>query len=223
MPQQVRSLSAGSSACSTVAHDLDLLPPFQTPLRVAEKACLSREVSVAALDSLSFTAECSMQLSSNPMPEQCQLLSVGIFSLYQAGYERKDSGERECKTSNPSSTQNSVGKPAKTRRHQNTAARVFPESIARSASPVCEKACVACGVSSWPVQAMGALHKPSSSVYTKSKIDFPSNHSIGTPLAFLADLPGGAALWAVSADTGKTSSLSTEAFSGRSCRLDLGD
>lgn len=38
-----------------------------------------------------------MQLSSNPMTEQCQWLSVGIFLQYQAGHERKDSGERECK------------------------------------------------------------------------------------------------------------------------------
>ena len=38
-----------------------------------------------------------MQLSGNPMPEHYQWLSVGIFSQYQAGYERKDSGERECK------------------------------------------------------------------------------------------------------------------------------
>lgn len=37
-----------------------------------------------------------MQLSGNPMPEHYQWLSVGIFSQYQAGYERKDSGEREC-------------------------------------------------------------------------------------------------------------------------------
>jgi hypothetical protein len=148
-----------------------------------------------------------MQLSSNPLPDQCQLLSVGIFSLYQAGYERKDSGERECKTSNPSSTQNSVGKPAKTRRHQNTAARVSPESMAKSASPVCEKACVACGMSSWPGLAiMGALHKPSSSVYTSPRSISPPTTALKLR-SFLADLLGGAAFWAVSADAGKTSPL----------------
>jgi hypothetical protein len=37
---------------------------------------------------------------------------------------------------NPSSTQNTVGKPAKTKRHQNTAARVSSEPMAKSASPV---------------------------------------------------------------------------------------
>ena len=163
-----------------VTHDLDLLPPFQTPLRVPEKACFVARCCVR----LTPVLDHCMQLSTNPTPEQCQLLPVGIFSLYQARYERKDSGERECKTSNLSSTQNSVGKPAKTRRrHQNTAARVSPESMAKSASPVCEKACVARGMSSWPGLAMmGTLHKPPSSVYTKSTIDFPSNHSIETPL-----------------------------------------
>ena len=39
--------------------------------------------------------------------------------------------------SNPSSTQNSVGKPAESRRYQNTAARVSSEPMAKSALPVC--------------------------------------------------------------------------------------
>ena len=64
------------------------------------------------------------QLLSDTVPEQCQLLSIGIFSLSHAGYERKHSGECECKQATLPLRKTMWGNPQKLEGIKNTAARV---------------------------------------------------------------------------------------------------
>ena len=81
------------------------------------------------------------QLLSDTVPEQCQLLSIGIFSLYHAGYERKDFGERECKQATLPLRKTMWGNPQKLEGIKNTAARVVFRAHGKEVgiTRVCEK------------------------------------------------------------------------------------
>jgi hypothetical protein len=62
-------LSAGSSACSSNALDLDLLPPFQTPLRVAEKArYVARRVLLCQIHCASLPYAAFQQPNAEAVP-----------------------------------------------------------------------------------------------------------------------------------------------------------
>jgi hypothetical protein len=156
-----------------------------------------------------------MQFASTPVLEQCQYSPSAYSRCTRAGYERKDSGEREYKQATLPLRKTVWGNPQKLGGIKNTAARVSSESrevhgkvgiITRVCKHV--HTCIVCSVSNcmWPARtSIEQLHQPS----FPFGVQYTCSRSISPPTtalrlrSFLADLLGGAALWAVSADTGK--------------------